>query len=109
MELLFELIRSLGALADTAKSGWDSAWLPTSYFKRSRAVSTHMNDQTESIMTSIFGRKPTRWEKMTRPSKDRKHSEQSPQKPIAGAARQAAEEPTNKIYRMRKKDKRFKR
>ncbi len=109
VKLLFELLGSLKALADTAKSGWDSAWLPTSYFKRSRAVSTHINDQTESILTSIFGRKPTRWEKMTRPSKSREHSEKSRQKPIAGAARQAAQEHTNKIYRMRKKDKRLRR
>ena len=55
LSLLYELLASIWALAEKAGSGWDSAWLPTSYFKRGRAVSTHMRDRVDSILTSIFG------------------------------------------------------
>jgi len=70
LNLLYELLASIWALAEKAGSGWDSVWLPTSYFKRGRAVSTHMRDRIDSILTSMFGQELSRWQKMTRSDGD---------------------------------------
>ncbi|MGI9470865.1 MAG: hypothetical protein ACR2NZ_05000, partial [Rubripirellula sp.] len=68
--LLYDLLANVIYMAERSKSGWDAAWLPSSFFKRSRAVSNHMTDRVDSIVTSIFGREPTWWDKMTRPDDD---------------------------------------
>lgn len=109
IELLFELLGSMRALAESAKSAWDSSWFPTSYFKRSRAVSNHMHRQTDRIMTSIFGRELTRWEKMTRGDNDYDHVGKSRKESVRDAARQTAEQQTNQIAGKRKRDRRFSR
>ena len=109
IKLLFELLGSMRALAESAQSVWDSSWFPTSYFKRSRAVSTHMRRQTDSIMTSIFGRELTRWEKMTRGDNDYNSVGKSRKESVRDAARQTAEQQTNQIAGKRKRDRRFSR
>ena len=107
LNLLIELLGSLRALADTAKSVWDSSWLPTSYFKRSRAVSTYMHKQIDSIFTSIFGRELSRWNRITRTDSKDEHSGKSRMNAARGSARHAADQEANKIARQRGKDKSF--
>ncbi len=65
LELLYELISNIRYMAKRSRSAWDSPWIPTSVFKRSRAVSTHMLNRADRIVTSIFGRQPGWWERMT--------------------------------------------
>lgn len=68
--LLYDLIANIRYMADESKSGWDSAWLPTSFFKRSRAVSSHMLNRADRIVTNIFGREPSWWDKASSPDDD---------------------------------------
>ena len=65
LDLLYDLIANIRYMADKSKSGWDSAWVPTSFFKRSRAVSSHMVNRADRIVTSIFGRRLSWWDKMS--------------------------------------------
>jgi hypothetical protein len=70
LNLLYDLIANIRYMAVESKSTWDSAWIPTSFFKRSRAVSKHMLNRADRIVTSIFGRQLTWWDKMSSPSGD---------------------------------------
>ena len=70
MALLYELIANVHYIAYKSKTAWDSAWMPTSLFKRSRAVSAHLDDRAERIMTSIFGRQLSWWQRASSPSDD---------------------------------------
>ncbi|MEM1069418.1 MAG: hypothetical protein AAGI63_11020, partial [Planctomycetota bacterium] len=68
--LLYDLVAHIHYIANQSKSAWDSGWIPTSRFKRSRAVSRHMDDRAERIMTSIFGRQLSWWNRASSPSED---------------------------------------
>ena len=63
VELLYRLIANVRYMARRSKTVWDSAWIPTSLFKRGRAVSAHMRDRTDRVVTSIFGREPSWWQR----------------------------------------------
>ena len=63
LSLLYDLLANVRYMAEMSKSAWDSAWIPTSIFKRSRAVSNHMLERAERITTNIFGREPSWWDK----------------------------------------------
>ena len=60
MDLLYDLIAHLHYIAYQSRTAWDSAWIPTSVFKRGRAVSAYLDNRAERILTSIFGR-PLSW------------------------------------------------
>jgi hypothetical protein len=68
--LLYDLLAHIRYMASQSKTVWDSAWLPTAFFKRSRAVSNYMLDRSDRIVTSIFGRAPTWWDRMTSANDD---------------------------------------
>ncbi|MFK8114957.1 MAG: hypothetical protein AB8B91_22330 [Rubripirellula sp.] len=70
MDLLYDLIANVQYMAEASTTVWDSALLPTSFFKRGRAVSKYMQNRTERIVSSIFGRKLSWWDKMTKPDDD---------------------------------------
>ncbi|HBV64584.1 MAG TPA: hypothetical protein DEF45_16360 [Rhodopirellula sp.] len=114
MKLLFKLSGSIlsdsiRVPAESAKPAWDSNWLPSSYFKRSRAVSNHMRHQTDSILTSIFGRERTRWEKRTGGDNDHANTGRPHKKSVQDATRQAAEQQTNLVAKKHKRDRRLSR
>lgn len=56
--LLYDLLGHLHHMADASKTIWDSVLIPTSFFKRSRAVSSYMRDRAEQIAKNIFGSVP---------------------------------------------------
>ena len=93
--LLYDLLANILYMAEKSKSGWDAAWLPTSFFKRSRAVSNHMVDRVNSIVKSIFGREPSWWEKMTRPDDDYDPFGNARKKDPKGIERRLADERIN--------------
>ena len=70
MELLFDLIANLHYLANRSMTIWDSALIPTSFFKRSRAVTRHMKQRTDRIVVNIFGNEPSWWSRVTDPGDD---------------------------------------
>jgi hypothetical protein len=70
MKLLYELIACVNYMADESTTVWDLAIFPTAYFKRSRAVSKYMRDRCDRIVASIFGRKLSWWDKVTKPDDD---------------------------------------
>jgi hypothetical protein len=65
LSLLYDLIANIRYMGEQSKTGWDSALLPTSFFKRSRAVSKYMVNRCNRILTSIFGRDLSWWDKMS--------------------------------------------
>lgn len=70
LALLYDLVAHIRHIAESSKSAWDSVWIPTSRFKRSRAVSAHMHDRADRILTSIFGRQLSWWQKASSPNDD---------------------------------------
>ena len=70
MVLLYDLLGHIQWMATESMSVWDLAIFPTAFFKRSRAVSKHMLNRCDRILTSIFGRMPSWWDKMTDPGDD---------------------------------------
>ncbi|QDT09795.1 hypothetical protein [Planctomycetes bacterium K23_9] len=70
MVLLYDLIANIQWMALESMSVWDMAIFPTAFFKRSRAVSKHMLNRTDRIVTSIFGREPSWWDKISGPGDD---------------------------------------
>ncbi|TWU07476.1 DUF7932 domain-containing protein [Stieleria varia] len=65
MKLLFELVANLRYMALKSRTVWDLGVFPTAYFKRSRAVSNHMIQRTDRIITNLFGTEPSWWDKIT--------------------------------------------
>ncbi|MGB7342922.1 MAG: hypothetical protein WBD20_01805 [Pirellulaceae bacterium] len=70
MVLLYDLVANVQWMALESMSVWDMAIFPTAFFKRSRAVSKHMLNRTDRIVTSIFGREPSWWDKISDPGDD---------------------------------------
>ena len=70
MRLLYDLIGNIQWMAVESMSVWDMAIFPTAFFKRSRAVSKHMLNRSDRILTSIFGRELTWWDRITDPGDD---------------------------------------
>lgn len=70
MHLLYKLIAGIEYIALESTTVWDSWLIPTSIFKRSRAVSAHMRNRCDRIKTSIFGRNLTWWDKVSGPDDD---------------------------------------
>jgi hypothetical protein len=92
LSLLYDLIANIRYMAEESKTGWDSAWVPTSYFKRGRAVSTYMIDRTDRIVSSIFGRNFGWWDRMSSSNDDYDPFGKSKGKAPKGRARQIADE-----------------
>lgn len=90
LELLYSLIANVRYMAKRSMTIWDSAWFPTSMFKRSRAVSTHMLERSDQIVTNIFGRRRSWWDRVTSSNGDAFGSAKN--KEPAGMARQAADD-----------------
>ena len=65
LNLLYELLANIRYMALKSKTIWDSALIPTSFFKRSRAVSKYMLNRVDRIATNIFGRIPSWWDRIT--------------------------------------------
>ena len=70
MQLLYDLVAGIRYISEQTTTVWDSPLVPTSIFKRSRAVSHHMRNRCDRIVTSIFGRRLTWWDKATGPNDD---------------------------------------
>ena len=70
VSLLYDLIANIRYMATRSKTVWDSAFIPTAFFKRGRAVSSHMLDRAEQIVTNLFGSEPGWWDKITSPNDD---------------------------------------
>ena len=70
LELLFELLARIQYIARQSKTIWDIPVFPTAFFKRSRAVSAYMIDRVDRILTNLFGREWTWWDKWTSASDD---------------------------------------
>lgn len=68
--LLYELLANVRYMAVKSKTVWDSAFIPTSFFKRSRAVSNYMMERSDRIATNIFGRYPSWWDRITHADDD---------------------------------------
>ncbi len=92
LSLLYDLIANIRYMAEKSKSGWDSAWLPTSFFKRSRAVSKYMVNRADRIVTNIFGREPSWWDKVTSADDDYDPFGNARKKAPKGIARRMADE-----------------
>ncbi len=92
MDLLYEMIANIRYMADEAKTVWDSALLPTAFFKRGRAVSKHMHNRADRIVTSIFGRQLSWWQRASKPDDDYDPFGNSRRKKAKGLARIAANE-----------------
>lgn len=65
--LLIDLLGNIRYMAWRSKTIWDSLFIPTALFKRSRAVSAYMLNRVDRITASIFGPKMTWWDKWTAP------------------------------------------
>ncbi len=63
LPLLYELLANLRYMANHSRTIWDSALLPTAFFKRSRAVSNYMLHRVDRIVTNIFGPELHWWDK----------------------------------------------
>ena len=92
LSLLYDMIANIRYMAERSKSGWDSAWLPTSFFKRSRAVSKYMVNRADRIVTNIFGREPTWWDKVTSSDDDYDPFGNARKKAPKGIERRTADE-----------------
>ena len=63
VDLLYRLLANLRYMARRSQTVWDSVWIPTSLFKRGRALSAHMRDRIDRVVTSLFGRRPSWWQR----------------------------------------------
>jgi hypothetical protein len=70
LPLLYELLASLRYIATKSTTIWDSRVLPTSVFRRSRAVSDYMRERVDRVLTNIFGPKMSWWDKWSGPNND---------------------------------------
>jgi hypothetical protein len=70
MKLLYDLVAGIQYISEEATTIWDSWLIPTSLFRRSRAVSAHMRNRCDRIVTSIFGRDLSWWDRVTGPDDD---------------------------------------
>ena len=91
MQLLFDLIASIGWMAKESMSVWDLAIFPTAFFKRSRAVSKHMLNRANRIVINIFGTEPSWWSKMTDPGDDFDAMGNARKRRVDGGERAAAD------------------
>ncbi len=91
LTLLYDLVAGIQFIANESKSIWDSWLVPTSVFKRSRAVSAHLQNRCDRIVTSIFGKDPSWWDKMTGPDDDYNPFGQAKKKKPKGIERQIAD------------------
>ena len=91
LSLLYDLIANLRYMAEESKTVWDSALFPTSFFKRGRAVSTYMVNRSDRIVSSIFGRKPSWWDRMTSSNDDYDPFGNARKKDPEGVERQIAD------------------
>lgn len=90
--LLYELIANLRYMAVKSKTIWDSALIPTSFFKRSRAVSNHMMERSDRVATNIFGRYPSWWDRVTHAGDDYNPFGGAKKKSPQGIARKTADD-----------------
>ena len=70
MDLLYRTIANIRYMATETMTVWDRAWIPTSFFKRGRAVSRHMLERVDRIVVNIFGNEPSWWDRVTNPDDD---------------------------------------
>ena len=91
MDLLFQLIASIRWMAKESMSVWDWAIFPTAFFKQSRAVSNHMLNRADRIVTNIFGNEPSWWDKMSDPGDDFDAFGNARKKKVDGAERAVAD------------------
>ena len=68
--LLYDLVAGIHYIANESTTVWDFAIFPTAFLKRGRAVSKYMRNRADRILSSIFGRDPSWWDKMTSPNDD---------------------------------------
>ncbi len=92
LTLLYELLAGIRYIAAESTSIWDSALIPTAIFRRSRAVSAHMRNRCDRIVTSIFGRRRGWWDKVTGPSDDYNPFGRARKKNPRGIERQIADQ-----------------
>ncbi|QDT07943.1 hypothetical protein K227x_63720 [Rubripirellula lacrimiformis] len=90
--LLYELVANVRYMAVKSKTVWDHALIPTSFFKRSRAVSNFMLDRSDRIVTNIFGRYPGWWDRITGAGDDYDPFGSSRVKEPQGIARKTADD-----------------
>jgi hypothetical protein len=89
VDLLYRLLANLRYMARRSQTAWDSAWIPTSLFKRGRALSAHMRDRIDRVVISLFGRQPSWWQRRTSSRRDAD--------PFGGAKKGDAEESIRSI------------
>ncbi len=92
LDLLYDLIANIRYMAEKSKTGWDSEWLPSSFFKRGRAVSSYMIDRSDRIVTSIFGRRLTWWDRWSSSNDDYDPFGNAKNKKPQGIERQIADQ-----------------
>ncbi|WP_146532564.1 DUF7932 domain-containing protein [Rubripirellula reticaptiva] len=90
--LLYELIANVRYMAVKSKTVWDHALIPTSFFKRSRAVSNYMMNRSDRIATNIFGRYPSWWDRITHAGDDYDPFGSAAKKEPQGIARKTADD-----------------
>jgi hypothetical protein len=91
MALLYDLLANLRHMAIKSQTIWDSAIVPTAFFKRSRAVSKVMLERTDRIATNIFGRAPSWWDRASSPNDEYNPFGTSRVKSPRGILRQTAD------------------
>ncbi|MDA8746490.1 hypothetical protein N9N28_17845, partial [Rubripirellula amarantea] len=89
--LLYELLANLRYMAVKSRTIWDHAIFPTAFFKRSRAVSNHMIERSDRIVTNIFGREPSWWDRITGADDDYDPFGSAKKKAPQGIERQTAD------------------
>ena len=89
--LLYELLANLRYMAVKSRTIWDHAIFPTAFFKRSRAVSNYMVQRSDRIVTNIFGRAPSWWDRITSPGDDYNPFGSAKKKAPQGIERQTAD------------------
>lgn len=92
LSLLYDLLANLRYMAWKSKTVWDLAVFPTSFFKRSRAVSRYMDNRTDQIITNIFGSAPGWWDRMTSAGDDYDPFGSAKKKAPQGIERQTADQ-----------------
>ena len=97
IDLLLELIANLRYIANKSTSVWDLAIFPTAFFKRSRAVSKHMLERTDRIVTSIFGKQHSWWDKASSTSDDYDAFGSARTKKAKGLARAEADQQFGRV------------
>ncbi len=96
LALLYDLIAHINYMARRSKTNWDSAWFPTSLFKRSRAVSAHLVDRSDRIVTNIFGKRPGWFDRATSPNDEYDPFGSATKTKVKGIERQIADEEIEK-------------